>query len=404
MRVLASLSGPLRVPIFRHLWAATIISNLGTMMHGVGAAWLMTSLTTSPLLVAMVPAAVFVPAFVFGLWGGVIADLFDRRRILIVTQSAMGLSALAMALCTWAGVMSPGLVIVLTLLLGLASALNLPAWQSQVQDIVPVHEVPAAVSLNSMSFNIARAIGPALGGVFVAAGGPAPVFLLNAVSYLATVFVLASWKRERAMRVRTGLVESFVAGARYVFAAPRVRAPLVRVAVFAFGTSAVWAVLPLIARDRLDLAASGYGTLLAAFGLGSLLGGGLVPAVRKRFGAESLVTASGVVISLVIAVLAVSASYGVLLVALFFGGMAWVGALIPFNVAVQTSVPEDVRGRAMSFYLVAFQGSLAIGSVASGWIGEVVGIPHALLASAVILLAGVALRIPFPLREASGRA
>ncbi len=402
MRAFASLSAPLRVPVFRHLWMATIVSNLGTMMHSVGAAWLMTSLTNSPLLVAMVPAAVFVPSFVFGLWGGVIADMFDRRRILVVTQSAMALSALAMAVCTWAGWMSPALLIILTLFLGLASALTLPAWQSQIQDIVPIDDVPAAVSLNSMSFNIARAVGPALGGLLVAAAGSAPVFFLNAASYLATVCVLAAWKRERTSSERTGLFASFVAGARYVAAAPRVRAPLVRVAVFAFGTSAVWAVLPLIARDRLDLAASGYGSLLAAFGLGSLAGGSLVPSLRKRFGGDFLVTTSSLVVSVVVTVLALSHSYPAILVVLFAGGMAWVGALITLNVAVQTSVPGEVRGRAMSFYLVAFQGALAIGSLMSGWIAEQFGIPHALLASAVILLAGVALRVPLPLHREGG--
>ncbi len=394
---LAALTGPLRRPVFRALWLATVVSNIGTLMHGVGAAWLMTSMTTSPLLVGLVPAAVMLPTFLVGLWGGVLADLFERRRILVLTQSAMMLTALAQGVLTIQGRMSPELLLSLTFGIGLASALNLPAWQSQIQDIVPRDEVAAAVSLNSMSFNTARAVGPAVGGLLVAASGPASVFLINAASYLGTVAVLVRWKPPRRTKTRSGVFSAMREGFGYVLRAPAMRAPLVRVSVFAFGTSAVWAVLPLLSREILQRGPGGYGLMLAAFGLGSLVIGGLVPGLRRRFHPDAMIEISVIALSLVIFGLAVIRSYPILLGLLFLGGVAWVGTMVQFNVSVQTSVPAEFRGRAMSFYLVFFQGSMGIGSACNGWIAEHLGIPHALIVSGFMVLAGLVLKKLLPL-------
>ncbi|MDX2081942.1 MAG: MFS transporter [Terrimicrobiaceae bacterium] len=401
MGFLGALTGPLRIGIFRSLWIATIFSNVGTLMHGVGAAWLMTTMTDSPLMVGLVPAAVMLPTFLVGLWGGVLADLFSRRLILIVTQSAMMVTALAQGFLTLGGQMSPWMLVGLTFIIGTASSLNLPAWQSQIQDIVPREQVAAAVSLNSMSFNSARAVGPALGGLIVAAAGPASVFLLNGLSYLGTVGVLLAWKPTGTKREPTAFFRAFLAGTAYVMRAPEMRAPLVRVSIFGFGASVIWAVLPLLARDDLGLGAGGYGTLLAAFGCGSLLIGGLVPGLRRSLHPDALVNGAAVVLALSVFTLATVHVYPVLLAVLFFGGFAWVGAMVQFNVAVQTSVTAEFRGRAMSFYLVCFQGSMGIGSAFHGWLASQVGLAHALIVGGFVVLAGLILQKLLPLGEAA---
>ena len=393
----SALVAPLEIPVFRALWIATIVSNIGTLMHGVGAAWLMTSMTTSPFLVGLVPAAVFLPTFLVGLWGGVLADLFPRRKILIITQSAMMVAALALGLLTLSGMMSPLVLLLLTLAIGLAASINLPAWQSQIQDIVPATQVTAAVSLNSMSFNTARAVGPALGGLLVALAGPAVVFLLNAVSFLGTVFVLTQWKRPEPVRATASHLTAMHAGARYVVASAAIRAPLVRVAVFGFGASAIWAVLPLLSRDTLGLGPGGYGSLLAAFGLGSLVIASLVPGLRRVLHPDWIVGGGVLVLAIAIFLLATVQSYPILLGALFVGGIAWVAAMVQFNVAVQTSVSPEFRGRAMSFYLVAFQGGMGLGSAFHGWLAGRIGIPNTLIFASLVVLSGIALIKSLPL-------
>lgn len=402
MSIFSPLTGPLRYPVFRALWIATIVSNLGTLMHGVGAAWLMTSMTTSAFLVGLVPAAVFLPTFLVGLWGGVLADVFDRRIVLLCTQTAMLVAALAMGILTLEGVMSPGLLIALAFCLGLASSLNLPAWQSQIPDIVPQSEVAAAVSLNSMSFNTARSVGPALGGVLVGFAGPAIVFLLNAASYLGTIGVLVAWKRKPARpAVPSGFAKAMAAGWVYAMSAPELRAPLIRVSVFAFGTSCVWAVLPLLARHELGMGAGGYGSLLSAFGLGSLLMGSLVPGLRRLLHPDRIIAAAVLVLSAVLCCLAFVRIDGVLYLALFLGGGAWVGAMVQFNVAIQTTVPAGLRGRAMAFYIVCFQGGLGLGSAFNGWLAGQLGIPHALVISGLVVLSGLFLGAIFPMMSES---
>lgn len=368
-------------------------------MHSVGAAWLMTSMTSSPLLVGLVPACIFLPTFVAGICGGVLADMVERRRILLVTQSGMMLAAAAMGILTISGHMSPSLLLGLTLCLGFFSASNLPAWQSQIQELVPREQVAAAVSLNSMSFNSARSIGPALGGLLVAASGPAVVFFLNAASFLGTVFVLAAWKRPPVPRTRKAVLRTLKEGFEFAIFSPVMRAPLLRVSAFALAASAVWAVLPLLAREVLKSGPLGYGFLLGAFGLGSIVTGGLVPGLRRKFHPDRIAGPAILVLCAVLICLGTIRSFPVALCALFAGGMAWVAVLIQFNVAVQLSVPEEIRGRAMSFYLVFFQGSMGLGSAANGWIATHAGIPHALVFAGLFLLLGLPLGAWFPLPQ-----
>lgn len=398
----SSLLEPLRSPIFRGLWLSTVFSNMGTLMQSVGAAWLMTSMTSSPMLVGLVPASVFLPTFLVGIWGGVLADVVERRRILIVTQTGMMLAALAMGVFTVSGQMSPGLLLSLLFTIGLLNALNLPAWQSQIQEIVPPTQVAAAVSLNSISFNSARTLGPALGGMIVAAAGPAAVFFANAVSFLGPVLVLVGWKRPAREKRSLDVWRSLREGFRFVATSPVMRAPLLRVSAFSFFASAVWAVLPLLARDDLKTGPLGYGLLVGAFGLGSITISGFIPALRHRFHPDRIVIPATLVLAVVLCLLGVVHHFPTALLCLFAGGAAWVAVLIQFNVAVQISVPEEFRGRALSFYLVFFQGSLGLGSAFNGWIATHLSIPHALIASGVLLAFGLPLAIWFPL--GSGRS
>lgn len=395
-----TLTEPLHHPVFRALWIATVFSNIGTLMHSVGAAWLMTSMTSSPLLVGLVPACVFLPTFVSGILGGVLADMFERRRILIVTQSGMMLSAAMLGAFTVSGHMTPFLLLALTFCLGFFSSLNLPAWQSQIQELVPSKQVAAAVSLNSISFNSARSVGPAVGGLLVAATGPATVFFLNAASFLGTVFVLITWKRPAVCHKAEGVLKTLGEGFAFAVFSPVMRAPLLRVSAFAFAASAVWAVLPLLARESLKTGALGYGCLLGSFGLGSIVTGGLVPGLRHRFHPDRLAGPAIIVLALVLISLGTMRNFPTAVIALFAGGMAWVGVLIQFNVAVQISVPAGIRGRAMSFYLVCFQGSLGLGSAFNGWVATHVGVSHALVLAGILLLAGLPLIFFLPLPKA----
>lgn len=396
-----TLVAPLANPVFRALWIATVFSNVGTLMHSVGAAWLMTSMTTSPLLVGLVPACIFLPTFFAGILGGVLADMVERRRILIVTQTAMMLAAATLGTFTVTGHISPATLLWLTLCLGFFSALNLPAWQSQIQEMVPQSQIAAAVSLNSMSFNSARSIGPAIGGLLVAAKGPAVVFFLNAASFLGTVFVLAAWKRPPFQRPQKQVLKTLREGFDFAFFSPVMRAPLLRVSAFAFAASAIWAVLPLLARENLHTGPPGYGFLLGAFGLGSIITGGLVPGMRHRWHPDRIAAPAILLLSLSFICLGTIHRLPVALCALFTGGLAWVAVLIQFNVAVQVSVPAAMRGRALSFYLVFFQGSMGLGSAWNGWVATHVGISQALVLAGFILLAGLPLITWFPLPRSS---
>jgi MFS family permease len=392
-----ALLGPFRCGIFAALWTASLVSNIGGMIHAVAAAWLMTSLTTSPWVVAMVPAAMLGPTLALGLVGGALADKIDRRKLMLATQSLMAVAAALLGAATALDLESPGTILALTLLLGCGNALNLPAWQATVQDIVPRDQVAAAVALNSIAFNSARTIGPAVGGILVGTIGPAAAFFLNAASFLGTVIVLALWHNPRREPTRESVASLIGSGVRYVVAQPRIRGVLVRVSVFMIFAGGLWALLPLVAREQLELTSVGFGTLLSAFGVGSVLGGTLVPGLRRRLPPDSIVVGAMVTVSFSMAVLSRSHAFPLSLAAVFFAGAAWVSTMINFNVAVQMAADGWVRGRAMASYLVMFQGTLAIGSLFSGFVATQIGVDGALLLAAGGILVGLVLVAPFPL-------
>lgn len=372
------LLAPLRSPVYRSLWLASLVSNLGTLMQAVAVAWVMTSLSLSPLVVALVPAAALSPVFLFGLAGGALADMVSRKHFLLGTQAWMMLCAAAMGGLVLADAATPARLLVLTFALGVGNALNLPAWQSLVQDLVPREHVAAAVALNSISFNVGRVIGPVAGGLLVGWLGAPPVFFLNAGSFLGTVLVLAFWPGTPAVTPGRRIWPAVLEGLLYVRRAVHLHSPLLRLAGFAFAASAPLAVLPLLARENLGLSAPEYGTLLGFFGAGSLAAGVAVPPLRRWVGGSAVVAGAAVLMAVGMGVLGAAGSFGTAAAALTVCGFAWVSCLVNLNVAVQMSATPALRGRTMSIYLGLFQGSFALGSLAAGATAKLTGIPVAL--------------------------
>ena len=293
LRAHGSALDPLREPLFRTLWFAAVMSYTGRWMQNVGAGWLMTQLTTSPFMVSLVQAAMMLPVFLVTLPAGALADMVDRRRYLLVTQSWMVASAALLGIFTLLGLATPWIVLLFTFLLGLGAVVNDPGWQSIVPEVVCSENHAAAVALNSVGFNLARAVGPALGGMVIAATSSGVAFLINAASLFGVILFLLRWKRPPIEHAETGrVIESLRAGFRYARATPMVHCVLVRTGAFSLAASALLALLPLIARNSCEYGATGYGLLLGSFGLGALTGAGLLPRMRTRFSVDGVVAAA----------------------------------------------------------------------------------------------------------------
>lgn len=378
---------PLSEPLFRSLWVAAVISYTGTWMQNVGAGWLMTQLTMSPLMVGLVQAAMTVPVFLVILPAGALADLVDRRRFLLITQGWMVLASAALGVLTLFHMVTPWVLLGFTFLLGLGAVMNDPAWQAITPEIVSTRRHAAAVALNSVGFNVARAVGPALGGLVIAAAGSGVAFLLNAASFFGVIFFLYRWKRSHVEHVETrSVTHAMLAGLRYVRGAPLVRSVLVRTAAFSLAASSLLALLPILARPY---GASGYGLLLGSFGLGALAGAAILPRLRRQLSVDGLVMFAILVFAAGTAAAGRVQSFGWHALVLFTCGTAWIGILACLNVAAQTMSPSHLRARALSMYLLVLQGGMAIGSAAWGALATRFGIPEALLWSAIALVVGL---------------
>jgi len=378
---------PLREPLFRSLWVAAVISYTGTWMQNVGAGWLMTQLTLSPLMVSLVQVASTLPVFLVILPAGALADMVDRRRFLLITQGWMVVAAGALGGMSLMGFVTPWILLLFTFLLGLGAVMNDPAWQAITPEIVSAPQHASAVALNSVGFNVARAVGPALGGVVIALAGSGFAFLLNAASFFGVIFFLYRWKRPHYENVETGRVrDAILTGIRYVRGAPVVRCVLIRTAAFSLGASALLALLPIVARPY---GASGYGLLLGSFGLGALAGAAVLPRLRSRLSVDGVVAFAIVVFAGMTFAAGEVQSFGWLSLVLFASGTAWIGILACLNVAAQTMSPSFLRARALSMYLLVLQGGMAVGSALWGAVATRVGVPSALLWSAVALAAGL---------------
>ena len=385
---------PLQNPVFRSIWLAIVASNIGTWMHDVGTAWLMTSLTPSPLLVSLHQTATTLPVFLLALPAGALADVVDRRRMLMMLEAWMCLCAFTLAALTLMGLVTPVVLLVMTFALGMGAAMDAPAWQATTPEVVAKSELPAAVALSSVAINIARAVGPALGGFAIAAAGSAAPFLLNGVSFLGAVYVLYRWKRaprESALPAEhvTGAVR---AGIRYVRNSPPLRAALVRTGLFILCGSGFWALLPVRGRLELGLGSAGYGLLVGSIGVGALTGAVFLPKLRPKLSSDLLVAGATILFAAAAVALAYVPSYPFLCAVMLAGGFAWITLMSSFNVAAQMSVPSWVKARAMAVYLITLQGGTAVGAILWGALATRYGVRAALtLAAGGMLLSLVAM-------------
>jgi MFS family permease len=390
---------PLSHQVFRALLVATIVSNIGTFMQSVGAAWLMTSLSTSPVMVALVQAASIFPMFLLALPAGALADIVDRRWLLLVTQIWMMVAAGLLAALTFLGAATPWLLLAFTFLLGLGAALNAPAWQAIVPELVPRAELAQAISLNSAAFNVSRAVGPALGGAIVAAAGAGATFALNAVSFLAVIGVLYWWPRpttDTALPAER-MVAAIHTGLRYVRHSPGLRAVFWRAGIFMFFISSLWALLPLVVRLELGGSSGDYGILLGCFGAGAVAGAVIMPMLQRHLAVEPLLAVMTVIAAAMLAVTALVPHLTALVLAMVFSGFAWLVMLSLFNVAIQIAVPGWVRARVLAVYMLVFAGALSGGSAIWGAVATHQGLKATLLYSAgglaLVLLAALRHRI-----------
>ncbi|GAB37039.1 MFS transporter [Gordonia otitidis] len=397
---MASAWQPLKSSVFRNLFIAQLVSNIGLWMQSVGAQWYLVDQHAGPAVISLVQTASLAPTLLLSLVAGVLADSLDRKWLLVVMSVYSTAIGVLMAVLAFTGHLNPATLLILTFLLGAGAALSSPAFQAIQPELVPRDEIPDAASLGSVSVNAARAIGPALAGVIFSLGGAGTVFLLNAISYLAVVVALLMWKRsgQSSDIVPERLSDSLWVGLRYVAAAPIVRRILLRSALFAIPASALWALLPLIVAHSFHLGSSGYGLVLGVLGVGAMIGVALMPWMRQHLSSAAILALS----ALVFAIATIGAAFLPLwpcLVLFLFAGIAWIATLTTLNAGAQLTLPQWVRARGMAAYLLVFMGSQGIGALIWGALGSAIGTRWALVIAGVCLLltaASVRLLPPSP--------
>jgi MFS family permease len=388
---------------FRMLWIAALASNFGGLVQAVGAAWLMTSLTQSQSMVALVQSSVTLPIMIFSLLAGVFADNFDRRKVMLVAQAFMLMVSIVLAVMAYEGLLSPWLLLGFTFLIGCGTALHNPSWQASMGDIVSRDELSAAVSLNSMGFNLMRSIGPAAGGAIVAIAGAAAAFTVNAFSYFGIIAALWLWRpttpQRRLPRERMG--SAFSAGLRYVAMSPNLIKVIFRAFLFGLAAIAILALLPLIVRDLLQGGAFEYGVLLGCFGAGAVGGALLNAPLRSRLPNERITQVAFVAFAVSSLSLALSRHFMFSGAALLLAGASWVMALSLFNVTIQLSTPRWVVGRVLALYQTGVFGGMAAGSWAWGAIAENFGTDRGMFVAAGLLILGAMAGVIVPLPDST---
>jgi MFS family permease len=380
---------PLGIPVFRALWMASLASNIGSWMHLVAASWLMTSLATSAALVALLQTANSVPGFLLALPAGALADVFDRRRLVLFSQLWQLLVAASLGVFTLTGTTGPTALLVMTFALAAGSALGLPAFSALTPELVPRPQLPAAISLNSVILTGSQAIGPAIGGVLVASLGAGAVFVVNAVSFLAVVAVVAGWRRpQRAPGLPPEHVTSAIrTGLRYVANAPAFRVVLVRAGAYVFSFSALPALLAVFVRLRLDGTAADYGLLLGASGIGGIAGALVLPRIRARWRADRIVTVAALLHGAGLAAVTVAPGTWTVAPILVVAGLANMASMSTFNIAGQAMLPDWVRGRGLAVVQLTFMLALAAGGAVWGALAAAIGVAPTLQVAAVCVAA-----------------
>ncbi|WP_027580679.1 MFS transporter [Bradyrhizobium sp. Ai1a-2] len=391
---------PLRHPVFRRIWLASLLSNLGILIQGVGAAWAMTQMTSAADKVALVQTALMLPVMLISMPAGAIADMHDRRVVAMVSLLIALVGATVLTALAWFDLVTPNILLALCFVVGSGMALFGPAWQSSVSEQVPPETLPAAVALNGISYNIARSFGPAIGGIVVAIAGAVAAFALNALFYLPLLIVLFLWDRvsEPSRLPRERLNRAIVSGVRYINHSPSIKIVLTRTLVTGIIGGSVSALMPLVARDLLHGGAQTYGIMLGAFGMGAVLGALNIGEVRKRMSGEAAVRVCAISMAGAIAAVAISKQPVVTAAALVLAGAVWMLAIALFNIGVQLSAPRWVAGRSLAAFQAAIAGGIAIGSWGWGRLTDSAGVEVALLVSAALMLLspllGLWLRMP----------
>jgi MFS family permease len=396
----SSVLAPFRHETFRLLWLATLASNLGGLVQSVGAGWMMTTLTDSHNMVALVQASTTLPIMVFSLAAGALADNFDRRTVMIIAQTGLMIVSLLLAAMAILGWLNPWLLLSFTFLIGCGTALFNPSWQASMGDIVPRADLPGAVTLNSVGFNMMRSVGPAVGGLIVALASAGAAFAFNAISYIPLILALWRWKPERpaSKLPREDFGSAMWAGLRYVSLSPNLTLVLFRGLLFGFAAIVILALLPSVATEYVGGGALVYGTLLGCFGLGAIGGAFLNGRIRQRFNNETIVRLASVGFALAAIGLGFSRDPVLSHLVLLPAGACWVLSLSLFNVSIQLSTPRWVVGRALSLYQTATFGGMAAGSWIWGLTADAMGPDWALACAGLVLLlcALVGLRLPLP--------
>jgi MFS family permease len=382
-----SITAPLRHAVFRRIWLASLVSNLGILIQGVGAAWAMTQMTSSADKVALVQTALMLPIMLISMPAGAIADMHDRRIVAMVSLAIALSGATALTVLAWLNLITPNILLALCFIVGSGMALFGPAWQASVSEQVPAETLPSAVALNGISYNIARSFGPAIGGIVVATSGAVAAFATNTVLYLPLLIVLFLWNRvsEPSRLPRERLNRAMVSGVRYIANSPSIRIVLVRTLVTGMIGGSVSALMPLVARDLLHGGAQTYGIMLGAFGMGAVVGALNIAEVRKRMSGEAAIRACALSMAGAIAAVAISHEPVLTAAALVLAGAVWMLAVALFNIGVQLSAPRWVAGRSLAAFQASIAGGIAIGSWGWGYLTDIAGVETALLVSAGLM-------------------
>lgn len=403
--MLNGIGAPLRIAVFRRIWLASLSSNLGLMIHGVGAAWAMTQMTSSADMVALVQTALMAPVMLLSVTAGAIADMFDRRLVGLCALTIGLSSASTLSILTHFGLLTPNLILAFTFLIGSGMALFGPSWQASVSEQVPTETLPAAVALNGISYNMARSFGPALGGVIVATAGAVAAFICNAFLYVPLIVVLLLWRRkvEPSRLPPERLSRAIISGVRYVVHSPALRVVLWRTLATGIGGTSLLGLMALIARDLLGGGAQTFGIILGAFGMGAVVGALNVGTVRKLFSSEGAIRACLLTMGLGIGAVSLSRSPVITAAALVIAGAGWTLSITLFNVHIQLAAPRWVAGRALAIFQAAISGGVAIGSWLWGRAADAIGTDHALMLSAAVMLASPVLGLWLRLPDREGR-
>ncbi|KAA0078610.1 MFS transporter [Tardiphaga sp. P9-11] len=377
------IAAPLRFAVFRRIWLASLLSNLGLMIQSVGAAWAMTQMTASADKVALVQTALMLPIMLISMPAGAVADMYDRRVVSLASLVLSLVGACVLTMLDWTGHITPNILLAFCFIIGSGMALFGPAWQSSVGEQVPPEVLPSAVALNGISYNIARSFGPAIGGIVVATAGAVAAFAANAVLYIPLLMVLFLWRRkvDVSRLPRERLSRAIVSGVRYIANSPSIKIVLTRTLITGICGGSVSALMPLVARDLLHGGAQTYGIMLGAFGMGAVIGAMNIGHVRKHLSGESSIRTCALIMGVAIAVVAVSSEPVITAAALVVAGSVWMLAVALFNIGVQLSAPRWVAGRSLAAFQAAIAGGIAIGSWGWGHLTDVIGVEAALLVS-----------------------